>query len=66
MLLMDVDLRGKTTTAAQRGLSFTSARSVCARCPAFSSSDSDSTPLGGAVGASDFGIEGYTSASAEL
>jgi len=66
VLLMDVDLGKKTTTPAQRGLVFTQVRGRLRALPGvLSSSDSDSTPLGGAVGASYLQIEGYTFASTE-
>jgi predicted permease len=66
VLLMDVDLGEKTTTPAQRGLVFAQVRErLRALSGVLSSSDSDSTPPGGAVGASYLQIEGYTSRSTE-
>ena len=66
VLLMDVDLGEKTTSPAQRGAAFTRVLEHVRALPGVrSASDSDETPLGGAVDASYLQIEGYTSPGTE-
>lgn len=66
VLLMDVDLGERTTTPVRRGVVFTRVLEQLRALPGVhSASDSDNTPLGGAVGASYLQIDGYTSASKE-
>jgi predicted permease len=66
VLLMDVDLGERTTTPAQRRVVFTRVLEHLRVLPgARSASDSDNTPLGGAVGAGYLQIEGDNSVNKE-
>ena len=66
VLLMDVDLSERTTTPAWRGLVFTRVLEHLRALPGVrSASDSDDTPLGGAVDASYLQIAGYSSPGAK-
>ena len=66
VLLMDFDLGERTTTPARRGVVFTRVLEQLRGVPGVhSASDSDNTPLGGAVDANYLQIDGYTSPTNE-
>lgn len=66
VLLMDVDLGEKATSPARRGVVFARVLEQLRALPGVhSASDSDVTPLGGAVDANYLQIDGYTSQNVE-
>ncbi|MDQ2776844.1 MAG: ABC transporter permease [Acidobacteriota bacterium] len=66
VLLMDVDLGERTASPARRGVVFTRVLEHLRGMPGVrSASESDNTPLGGAVDASYLQIDGYTSPTKE-
>ncbi len=66
VLLMDLDLGERTTTPARRDVVFTRVLEQLRALPGVrSASDSDNTPLGGAVDANYLQIDGYTSPTTE-